>query len=132
MTVQLIQRYYAAFNRADYEGMLALLTDDVAHDVNQGAREVGVEAFRTFLERMERCYQEQVTELVVFEGNAPGHYAAEFVILGTYQSTDAGFIEARGQKYTLPVGAFFNVRDGKISRVTNHYNLEDWLKQVKS
>ncbi|MCA8081989.1 nuclear transport factor 2 family protein [Burkholderia cepacia] len=38
----LITAYYDAFNRGDREAMLSMLTDDVAHDLNQGAREVGV------------------------------------------------------------------------------------------
>jgi steroid delta-isomerase-like uncharacterized protein len=57
--------------------------------------------------------------------------AAEYLVSGTYQATDAGLPEARGQKYSLPGGAFFTIRDGKIARVTNYYNLQDWLKQIK-
>ena len=34
-TSELIASYYAAFNAADYDGMVALLTEDVAHDINQ-------------------------------------------------------------------------------------------------
>ena len=33
--------------------------------------------------------------------------------------------------YVLPGGAFFAIRDGLIARVTNYYNLEDWLAQVR-
>ena len=43
MSASLIARYYAAFNAGDWEGMLACLTEDVAHDINQGGREVGKE-----------------------------------------------------------------------------------------
>lgn len=46
-SAELIRRYYDAFNRADWDAMLACLTDDVAHDLNQGTRETGREAFRT-------------------------------------------------------------------------------------
>ncbi len=28
-------------------------------------------------------------------------------------------------------GAFFDIRDGKIARVTNYYNLQDWIAQVR-
>ncbi|MBR7538818.1 methylenetetrahydrofolate reductase, partial [Mycobacterium tuberculosis] len=61
----LITAYYDAFNRGDREAMLSMLTDDVAHDLNQGAREVGREAFRAFLQRMDRCYGEQLRGIVV-------------------------------------------------------------------
>ncbi|MFM8801313.1 MAG: hypothetical protein ACKOEE_12280, partial [Tagaea sp.] len=38
---------------------------------------------------------------------------------------------ARGQRYTLRVGAFFDLADGKIARVSNHYNVKAWLDQVR-
>ena len=61
-TQELVSRYYAAFNRGDWETMLALLHEDVAHDLNQGPRECGSETFRGFLARMNRCYREQLAE----------------------------------------------------------------------
>ena len=129
-TIELINHYYAAFNRQDWEGMLGLLSEDVVHDVNQGAREQGKVAFRAFLARMDRCYSEQVVQLVVMATADGRRAAAEFVIEGTYQATDGDFLPAAGQRYTLPVGAFFDVVDGQITRVTNYYNLQDWLQQV--
>lgn len=124
----IIEQYYAAFNRQDWEAMLSLLTADVIHDINQGEREVGIEAFRAFLARMDRCYAEQVTQLVVMQNGERA--AAEFVIEGVYKATDGDFLAANNQRYTLPVGAFFEIRDEKIARVTNYYNLQDWLAQV--
>lgn len=126
----LLQDYYAVFNSGDREAMLALLTEDVVHDINQGAAEIGREAFRSFLQRMDRCYAEQVEELVVFASADGARGAAEFYISGTYLSTDTGLPPATGQKYRLRVGAFFEMRGGKVARVTNYYNLEDWLRQV--
>lgn len=126
----LIEQYYAAFNRRDSEGMLALLTADIAHDINQGERETGIDAFRAFLARMDHCYSEQVTQLLVMTSDDGKRAAAEFVIEGSYLHTDGDFLPAAGQRYTLPVGAFFDIRDGRISRVTNYYNLNDWLQQV--
>lgn len=129
-TLQLIQAYYAAFNDADREGMLALLTDDVIHDLNQGARETGREAFRAFLARMDACYSEQLRDIVAMASADGSRAAAEYVVHGTYRASDAGLPEARGQHYVLPGGAFFEVRDGRIARVTNYYNLDDWIAQV--
>ncbi|MDG1169553.1 MAG: isopropylmalate/homocitrate/citramalate synthase, partial [Sulfitobacter sp.] len=56
--------------------------------------------------------------------------AAEFTVNGTYLATDAGLPEARGQTYKIPAGSFFDIRDGKISRITTRYNLSDWTAQV--
>ena len=129
-TLELIQKYYDTFNQGDREAFLQLLSDDVVHDINQGGAEVGVAAFRAFLERMDRCYREQVEDLVVFANANGARAAAEFYIRGAYLSTDEGLPEASGQKYRLRVGAFFDVKDGKVARITNYYNLQDWLRQV--
>lgn len=128
--VALVETYYATFNRGDREAMLALLADDVVHDINQGGTETGRAAFRAFLERMDRCYREQVTDLVVMATADGCRAAAEFVILGSYLAADEGLPPATGQSYRLPVGAFFELRDGRVARVTNYYNLGDWLRQV--
>ena len=50
---------------------------------------------------------------------------------GEYLEAAAGLPPARGQRYELPGGAFFRIRDGRIARVSNYYNLEDWLAQVR-
>jgi len=92
--------------------------------------EVGRDTFRIFLERMDRCYQEQVENLVVFTSDTPNRAAAEFFIRGKYVNTDEGLPEATGQTYHLRIGAFFEVTNGKISRITNYYNLAAWMKMV--
>lgn len=128
--VELVQAYYDAFNRGDRDAMLALLTDDVAHDLNQGARETGRDAFRAFMARMDRCYAEQLHDVVVMANGDGTRAAAEYVVHGTYRSDDEGLPPASGQRYVLPGGAFFDIRDGRIARVTNYYNLGDWIAQV--
>lgn len=130
MSAQLIESYYAAFNSGDRETLLAMLTDDVAHEINEGGIETGKDAFRAFLQRMDRSYKETVEDLVVFTSGDASRAAAEFHIRGQYLVTDEGLPEATGQTYRLRVGAFFDIRDGKIARVTNYYNLSNWLRIV--
>ncbi|GAN74489.1 hypothetical protein Apmu_0179_07 [Acidiphilium multivorum AIU301] len=129
-TRALIEAYYAAFNEGRPQSMLDLLSEDVAHDINQGKREAGRAAFAAFLDHMNVSYRERLTDIVVFASADGRRAAAEFVVHGEYLKTDAGLPEARGQRYVLPAGAFFDVRDGKIARVTNYYNLQDWTAQV--
>ncbi len=129
--IELVLSYYAAFNRGDWDGMLALLAEDVAHDLNQGPRETGKAAFAAFLQRMARCYREQLRDVVVLASEDGTRAAAEYVVHGEYLQTDAGLPPARGQRYLLPGGAFFDLRDGRIARVSNYYNLQDWLAQVR-
>lgn len=128
--IEVVLSYYAAFNRGDAEAMLALLAEDVRHDINQGGSEHGIEAFRAFLARMARCYREQLRDIVVTSTQDGCRAAAEYVVQGEYLQADAGLPPARGQRYVLPGGAFFELREGRIARVTNYYNLQDWLAQV--
>jgi steroid delta-isomerase-like uncharacterized protein len=129
-TIALLERYYAAFNAGDSAGMLACLAVEVVHDVNQGSRRAGKAAFRAFLAHMERCYAEQLENVVVLATADGSRAAAEFDVLGTYVETDEGLPPASGQTYRLPAGAFFEVKDGLIVRVTTYYNLAAWLKQI--
>jgi len=129
-TETLIRRYYDAFNRGDVEAMAGCLDPDVAHDVNQGGRRVGVERFRAFCAHMARCYRERLDDIVVMTAADGRRAAAEFTVNGAYLATDEGLPPAAGQAYSLPAGTFFEVRDGRIARVTTCYNLADWTAQV--
>ncbi|MBM3547186.1 MAG: isopropylmalate/homocitrate/citramalate synthase [Alphaproteobacteria bacterium] len=128
MTAETVKVYYDRFNAGDWDGMVSLLSDDVAHDLNQGDREIGKAKFRAFLARMERCYREKLEDIVIL-GNG-FRIAAEYVVVGKYIATDEGLPPARGQTYTLPGGAFFEFAHGRITRVTNYYNLQQWLRLI--
>lgn len=128
--IETIRAYYDAFNRQDMDAFLALLTDNVVHDINQGERQVGKQVFATFMQHMNRCYKENLTEMVIMASEDGKRASAEFVVNGEYLATDEGLPEANGQTYVLPAGAFFELKDGKVSRVTNYYNLNDWIAQV--
>jgi steroid delta-isomerase-like uncharacterized protein len=132
----LIRAYYDAFNAGDTDAFLALLTEDVAHDISQGGREIGKPAFARFMAHMATCYRERITDLVILTEPSGTRAAAEFTVHGTYLASDpgvpAGTAPARGQGYELPVGAFFTLRDGRVARISNHYNLADWVAQVSA
>ena len=129
-TATLIRRYYDAFNAKDWDGMLACVSEDIRHDVNEGDRRGGKAAFREFLAKMNRCYDERLEDIVVMVDETGRRAAAEFVVHGRYLTADPGLPKANGQTYVLPVGAFLDVADGKIARVTTYYNLKDWIAQV--
>jgi steroid delta-isomerase-like uncharacterized protein len=129
-TINLVEQYYKAFNNADMDIFLSLLTDDVIHDINQGKREIGKEAFTQFMACMNHNYKEQLVDMVIMASADGTRAAAEFVVLGQYLKTDEGLPVAQGQTYKLPAGAFFEIRDNKVARITNYYNLQDWIAQV--
>lgn len=126
----LISAYYAAFNAGDMPAFLDLLHEDVVHDINQGERQHGKAAFAAFMEHMNRCYRERLADIVIMASDDGSRGAAEFVVHGQYLRTDEGLPPANGQAYVLPAGAFFELREGKLARVTNYYNLNDWQAQV--
>lgn len=127
---RVIRAYFAAFNAGDIDGMLACLGDDVVHDVNQGERRTGKPAFADFCRHMERCYREQLHDIVVMSDESGERLSAEFIVDGTYLADDEGLPPARGQTYRLAAASLFAFRDGLIRRVTTYYNLADWTRQV--
>ena len=128
--IALVQRYYAAFNDGDVEGMIDCLADDVRHDVNEGDARGGKEAFRSFCAHMTRCYRERLDDVIVMASADGGRVAAEFIVDGVYLETDAGLPAAAGQRYRLPAGGFFTIENGRIARVTTYYNLREWIRQI--
>ncbi|WP_150523984.1 ketosteroid isomerase-related protein [Roseibium sediminis] len=128
----LLEAYYTAFNAGETGKMVGLVTDDVVHDVNQGERRTGKEDFWAFNLLMSKSYKERLSDIYLMISRDGTRGAAEFIVHGTYLETAEGLPKATGQTYTLPAGTFFEFRDGKISRITTYYNLNDWIAQVSA
>ena len=96
---QLVTDYYAVFNSLNRAAFLALLTEDIVHDLNQGEREVGKAQFTAFLGRMDRCYREHIRDLQITVSSDGTHAGAEYVVHGSYLTQDTGLPPATGQTY---------------------------------
>ena len=129
-TKALIERYYDSFNRSDMITFMDCLHDQVEHYANQSERVDGKAKFNHFMEHMNHCYRERITDLIVFVSPDGKRGAAEYTVNGMYLNTDQGLPPARGQIYKVTGGAFFTIKDGRICRVNNYYNLQEWLRQV--
>lgn len=127
---ELVKNYYDCFNKGDWEGMRALLDDNIRHEPNQGQPRIGLGLFTEFQNHMEKCYEETLTDMVFFSEPEGRRVAVEFVVNGIYKFTDEGLPEANGQKYVLPAAAFLEVSAGKITRITTYYNLPLWESLV--
>lgn len=127
---EIIKNYYDCFNNKNWEGMLALVHPEIKHQPNQGEERLGIENFKAFLQIMDDCYEETLTDMVILGDNNNKRFATEFVVNGIYKKGDDESPPAHGQSYVLPAGAFLEVTDGKISRVTTYYNLPLWIKLV--
>ncbi len=110
--------------------MMALLDPAIRHEVNQGEVRIGLEKHQAFLQTMEECYDETLTDLVFLSDASGQRFACEFVVNGIYKKGDEP--PAHNQPYTLPAGAFLEVHNGKITRVTTYYNLPLWIKLVSA
>ncbi|MCC5958368.1 MAG: nuclear transport factor 2 family protein [Rhodobacteraceae bacterium] len=132
MSREIINRYFEAFNTGDTKTMLALVSDDVEHFVNQGDMRKGRAKFAEFCAHMGVSYREQLRDMVIFVNDHGTRAAAEFTVHGEYLQTDPGLPAANGQTYILPAGSFFALKGEKITRITTYYNLQDWIRQVSA
>lgn len=132
MSVELIQKYYNHFNNHEFDQMAACLDENVVHELNEGEAQRGLSKFKDFMKVMDIHYSEQVKELCVLESKDKTRFAAEFFIDGAYTKTQAPLPQASNQKYYIRVGAFFEVKNNKITRITNHYNLQNWINVVNN
>lgn len=129
--LQIVKDYYQYFNNQDWNGMLSLVSEDICHEPNEGQTRKGIELFKEFLQKMDTAYQETLTNQVFFSSEEnPTRIATEFTVNGIYKIAEPGLPAAHGQQYILPAGAFLEVNDGKITRITTYYNLELWISLV--
>lgn len=129
-TRRLIEAYYTAFNTQNTPALLDILAEDVVHDINKGHREVGRAAFARYIDRLNTCYREHIYDIEIMTNEDGSRAATEYTVLGIYLVTDNDRPAANGQTYRLPGGSFFEIEDGKITRVSVTYNMQDWLAQV--
>ena len=128
--LDIVKQYYACFNQKDWAGMLALIDPEIRHEVNQGEVRIGQELYTQFLQMMDESYEENLRDMAFMANETGERFAAEFVVHGIYKKGDEGMPVAHGQTYVLPAGAFLEVQNGKICRVTTYYNLPLWIKLV--
>ncbi|MES2520903.1 MAG: nuclear transport factor 2 family protein [Bacteroidota bacterium] len=129
-SLQIVQQYYEYFNQKNWNGMLSLLHSEIRHESNQGDVRIGIENFTAFLQKMDECYEENLTDMVFFTEPSDQRIAAEFTVNGIYKKADEGLPPAHNQTYILPAASFLALTDGKISRVTTYYNLPLWIELV--
>ncbi|MEM9795190.1 MAG: nuclear transport factor 2 family protein [Pseudomonadota bacterium] len=126
----LMRDYIDAFNRRDLDGMTACLSENVAHHISEGGVVYGRVAYRAYLDHMLEHYRDEARDVTLFTG-PPGRVAAELVLHGRYLKEDDSGIPAKGQAYRVPVAILAEVDGGLFSRMTIHYNLSDWQRQLR-
>lgn len=132
-TVALVKTYYDALNKKDMNLFFSIMSNDVIHDINQGASETGITKFKTYMKKTNNSFDENLSEILIMVSNDGKHAAAQWVDHGVYYKDYPGMkIHATNQKFTLNGGHFFEIHDGKLSRVTTYYNDTNFMEQIKN
>jgi steroid delta-isomerase-like uncharacterized protein len=129
-TLEIVQQYYQYFNQKNWDGMLSLVDTEIRHETNQGEVRIGLDKFTLFLQKMDECYDEHLTDMVFFTEVSNERIAIEFTVNGIYKKGDEDLPPAHNQTYNLPAAAFLAVKNGKITRITTYYNLPLWIELV--
>jgi steroid delta-isomerase-like uncharacterized protein len=129
-TLEIVQQYYQYFNQKNWDGMLSLVDTEIRHETNQGEVRIGLDKFTLFLQKMDECYDEHLTDMVFFTEVSNERIAIEFTVNGIYKKGDEDLPPAHNQTYNLPAAAFLAVKNGKITRITTYYNLQLWIELV--
>jgi steroid delta-isomerase-like uncharacterized protein len=132
MSKQLIQKYYEYFNSKEWENFFKLLDTNIIHEINQGNKEIGINLFKKFLNRMNECYDEKISNIIIFNSDLQNLYAVQYTVSGIYLKTDHGLPAAHGQTYEIRGAAFFEIENQKITAITNYYNLNEWIEMIQT
>ncbi len=131
-TVKLIETYFDALNKKDMGLYFSIMDKTVIHDINQGTSEQGTEKYKKFMKKVGDSFDEKLSDLIIMVSDDGKYAAARWIDHGIYIKDFPGMdIPAKNQKYALAGGHFFEIRNGKLSRVTTYYNAADFMDQVK-
>ncbi len=130
-TITLIKTYYEALNKKDMRSLFSIIESNVIHDINQGNTEQGIEKFKTFMKQADASFDEKLDNIILTVSDDGKYAAAQWVDHGTYSKDYPGMDRsAKNQKFNVPGGHFFEIRNGKIYRVTTYYNAADFNNQI--
>lgn len=128
--LEIAKKYYECFNHKNWNEMIQLVSEEVVHEPNQGEPRIGIELFKEFMKMMDDSYEESLSEIDFYVNESESKIAAKFTVNGIYKKGEEGFPEAKNQTYVLPAASFLEFADGKISKISTHYNLPLWIKLV--
>lgn len=130
-TPTVIAQFLDAWNRRDGAAVAALLTDDVEYaDLALGAHLSGASAVGAFAVSMSSTFSTDAAftlHSVLVDGP---NYAYEWTLRGTNDVGGAGGMPATGASFVLEGVSVGTVRDGRIARNRDHWDLGSYLRQV--
>jgi len=118
-----------ALNAHDVEGVVGCFTEDaVFTDIGTGQVSRGREEMREAVKGLFATFSDLHIERTsnIAQGSMLAH---EFTMSGVHSGSVPG-LEATGMSFSLSGAIVAEVRDGKISRATEYWNMADLLAQV--
>jgi steroid delta-isomerase-like uncharacterized protein len=129
----LVRELFEAFNDGDLDRAAALVSDDFElTDVAAGQPFHGPEGCRQWLGTFLTALPDARTELVNLFSDG-SRVATEHVGRGTHSgplATPAGTIPATGRTVELRFAELYEVRDGKLARMTAYYDSGTLMRQL--
>jgi steroid delta-isomerase-like uncharacterized protein len=126
---KMLSDYVPALNSHDLEKLLSFYTDDcVCEDLGAGVINRGKKELKTFYKTWFDVYPDSKFELTsVFSTN--DWLAAEYITSGTHTKDGFG-LPATGKHFSIRTASIAELRDGKINRSSDYYNMVTFLQQV--
>jgi len=125
------QDYYAAWNSHDWNKLAAFFTDDcVYEDVPFGRICHGKQELKAFCDELQ-LFRVDGPRFELKSAFVSGDWmVGEWVMSDTYPGGVPGWETAVGKKYSIRGASVSELRNGKISRNTDYWNMVAFLQQV--
>jgi steroid delta-isomerase-like uncharacterized protein len=126
---QVVSSFYDAYARRDIEAMMSHVSDDIVEDLSGIGLVTGAEQEREFLTGVLAAFPDLATE--VTRMLACGDVvAAEWRRHGTFSGAPWRGLPASGKPFAFRGGAFLEVHDQKITRITGYYDTAEFARQI--
>jgi steroid delta-isomerase-like uncharacterized protein len=131
--IAVVRSLFERFNEGDLDGAAALVTDDFElSDLAAGRTFHGPAGLREWLDLFRTALPDARTEVVNVLADG-GRVASEHIGRGTHDGpfvTPAGSIPPTGRSVELRIGEFYELRDGRIARLSAYYDSATMLRQL--
>jgi Ketosteroid isomerase-related protein len=119
-----------ALNRRDPDAAAGYLAEDCTFtNIGTGQHFVGRDPVREDFVALLAMYSEMRIEKTTFLCTSDGHFATEWIMTGVHTG-DAPGLPATGKPFRISGAGVGEIRDGKLARITEYWNMAEFLIQV--
>ncbi len=120
----------AAWNTHDVNKIATFYTGDcIKEDIAVGKATRGKEEMKALISGAFTAMPDMNIELVTIF-NCGNWAATEWTMSGSYSKSYPGFPSATGKKFSVRGATIMELRNGKISRISDYWNFASFLQQV--